>query len=134
MLYPRFALHPYRSLPNPVKAQSSTWTMPVDIAEEEGHYRLEASVPGIPTADISITVHDGTLTIQAESRSEETSEGTRYRLRERRHGTWQRRFTLPSEVDDEAIVAEHDRGVLSLTLPKVAKPQPREIAITSSLN
>ena len=129
MLYPRFALYPYRSPQSPAKAQASTWTIPVDIAEEEGHYRLDASVPGIPTQDISITVHDGTLTIQAESRSEEASEGTRYRLRERRHGTWRRRFTLPAEVDAEAIVAEHDQGVLSLTIPKIAKPQPREIAI-----
>ena len=134
MLYPRFALYPYCQIKRPVKAKHQTWAIPVDIAEEDGYYRLEASVPGIPTKNISITLHNGILTIQAERPREKETEGIHYRRRERRYGTWQRQFMLPAEVDVEAIVAEHDQGVLSLTIPKVAKAQPRKIAINPSLN
>ena len=104
--------------------------LPVDVAEEEGHYLIHASVPGIPAEDIEITVQDGVLTIKAER--EQAAEGSQYRLQERHQGAWIRRFALAPEIDAEGVAARYDQGVLTLEIPKAEKPLPQRIAITAS--
>ncbi len=128
MLSP-LTLYPYRRFAGPTFRSAQVAAMPVDVAEEEGRYLVKASIPGIPAADINVTVHDGVLTIKAETESETTQQEAHYRLRERHAGSMQRRFTLPSTVDEDRVTAEYDHGVLTLNLPKASEVQPKRIAI-----
>ena len=52
---------------------------------------------------------------------------------ERATGEFQRVVGLPKDVDVDGIVANYDRGVLEITLPKVAKPQPRKIPVSTGI-
>ncbi|PPQ79773.1 hypothetical protein CVT24_010108 [Panaeolus cyanescens] len=87
--------------------------------------------PGVPKEAIQIDVHNGRLTVSAETkRSEELNENG-YAVRERRFGKYSRTLQLPQGVSDEAISASMENGLLTITFPKSA-PQmaPKKITIS----
>ncbi|PAL64863.1 heat-shock protein, partial [Acinetobacter baumannii] len=53
----------------------------------------------------------------------------KYWLRERKFGEFSRSFSFPSPVDQDGISAGFKDGILSVSVPKAKKPQPRRIAI-----
>jgi len=130
-MFSPFALYPYRRIASPVVGSTQVASMPVDVTEEGDRDVVTASIPGSPADDIDVTVHDGVLTIKAETQSEAAQQEANYRLRERHVGSVQRRFTLPSTVDEDHVVAQYDHGVLTLSLPKAGKAQPKRVAIGS---
>jgi HSP20 family protein len=48
---------------------------------------------------------------------------------ERVSGAFLRRFTLPENVQTDQIKARHNNGVLEVTIPKVAAPEPRRVSV-----
>ena len=96
-----------------------------DILDAGDHYTLQAELPGMNKEDIHLDVKDGLLTIQAshEENREERRENERYLCRERRYGSFSRSFNLDG-IDEDAISAKFENGVLELTLPKMVPPQP----------
>ncbi len=101
----------------------------LDIAETDDHLTVLASLPGFTKDQIDIEVDDGVLTIKAER--EETTEQTtaQFHRKERRLGSIHRRLTLPTPVSEDGASAELKDGVLTLTLPKAARPTGRKVAI-----
>ena len=104
--------------------------LPVDVSSTEAAITIEAALPGVRQEDISITVHQDTLTIGVrEDIEREHSEGERV-YREVRRSRGSRTITLPSGLDVDAATASFENGMLRLTLPRAEQAKPREIAIT----
>ena len=104
-----------------------------DITDEGDHYNLQAELPGFQKEDISLDLKDSVLTISAkheETTNESKDKEGHYVCRERRYGTFQRSFDV-SGIQEDAIAASYENGILQLTLPKVAEipDQGRRIAI-----
>ena len=101
--------------------------IPVEDYVEEGTYVLRAEMPGIdPDKDVSLTVQDGILTIQAE-RQEETRERNR---REFQYGSFTRSVALPAGTRTEDIQASYADGVLELRAPvDVGADEPTHIPV-----
>ena len=90
-----------------------------DIKDNGKEYILKADLPGFKKEDIHIDAANGYLTIKAErheEKNEKDNEGNFVR-RERSYGSFSRSFDI-SEVNDDAITAKFENGVLELTLPK----------------
>ena len=92
----------------------------VDIAETEKGFRVTAELPGMKKEDVEVSVSQGLLTIKGEKREEREEKDKGYHLSERRFGSFQRSFRLPSHADVDRIDAKFDNGVLTLTVPKSA--------------
>lgn len=93
----------------------------VDVKDEGDHYLLEADMPGFKKEDVRIEVDDGVLTISAETNEEKKDEQkANYLYNERRRMKVSRSFSL-NGIDEAAISAACDNGVLKLTLPKQAE-------------
>jgi HSP20 family protein len=105
--------------------------MPLDIEENEDSFVIQASVPGFAPEDINVEVEDGVLTIRASHSDEEEQERDGFYLRERYAGTMERKLRLGKNINSEAIEAELEHGVLTLTLAKTeeAKPQLIEVKV-----
>jgi len=106
----------------------------VDIAEDAGKVHVVAELPGIAAEDIKLTVSEGVLTIRGEKkRSDEYAQKNFFRI-ERNFGEFVRQFTLPENLDEEAIEANFTDGILEITIPKrePEKPKEREIKIGGS--
>jgi len=91
---------------------------PVDFVERNGGYELQAELPGLTEKQIEVKLANGNLTIKGEKASERVEDEDNYHLHERSHGTFQRSFRVPSNVDADKIEARFDKGVLKISLPK----------------
>ncbi|MBC7790132.1 MAG: Hsp20/alpha crystallin family protein [Anaerolineae bacterium] len=113
------------------RSTGSSWTPAVNIRESGREVSLDLELPGIKPESVDISVDAGTLTISGEKREErrEGQEDGRYHLVERSYGSFTRSFTLPQGVDEEQILANFDNGILTISIPKAALPQPRKIQI-----
>ncbi len=101
----------------------------MDIYERDGALVIRAAVPGVRKGDLSVTVNEGVLTIEAESKLTEEADQSRYFRREVRVGRWSRSLRLPDDIDTEAIAASLEEGVLKLSLPRVPESKPRVIEV-----
>ena len=103
-------------------------TIALDVTEDEDVYTVVASVPGINPDDIEITMEDDVLTIEGQIASNDEEE-VKYHLRERRYGSFKRSIRFPLTVNADAIDADYDRGLLTLTVPKAEIVKPRRIEV-----
>jgi HSP20 family protein len=108
---------------------SSAWMPAVDIYEDESQLVLTAEVPGIEEKDIEIKVEDNTLSLHGERKMEKETKEENYHRIERSYGAFSRSFTLPNYIDTDKIRAEHENGVLKITLPKKPELKPRKVKI-----
>jgi HSP20 family protein len=110
----------------------------VDLLETPEAFVLTASVPGVRPGDVAISILGDTITIAG--RRQEThnphhdSDGSRWLIRERHFGNFDRDVRLPSPVDADVATADFEDGVLTITLPKTAEAKPRTIAVRSTGN
>jgi HSP20 family protein len=90
----------------------------VDVAEKNGAYVVKGELPGVKKEDIRITVDGAQVTLEAEVKQEKSTDNERVLHTERSYGKVSRAFTLPQEVDEAAVEARFQDGVLELKLPK----------------
>ncbi len=108
---------------------SSTWSPAVDIYETENDIVLTAELPGIEDQDIAVKLEDNTLTLKGERLFEKETKEENYHRIERSYGSFYRSFTIPHYVDQEKIKAEHEHGVLKISLPKKLESKPRAVRV-----
>ena len=106
-----------------------SWTLPLDVVENEDGYLVKASVPGMKPEDLEITYNNSTLTIKGQVKEDQETKDKKFHLRERRFGSFIRSLTLPMTINADAISAEYKDGVVTLRLPKTEAVKPKKIAI-----
>jgi HSP20 family protein len=108
---------------------SVAWIPTVDIHEETEKFVVRADLPGVDPKDISITAENRVLTLRGQRTFERSDNQKGFEHLERVEGSFLRRFTLPDNVQDDQIKARHINGVLEVTIPKVAAPEPRRVSV-----
>lgn len=96
---------------NPARA----WRPPVDVVESDDAFVLSLDVPGVSEDALDVEMDRGRLTV---SGSREATNGGRSHVAERRAGSFERVFKLPSAVADDQIDALLENGVLTIRVPK----------------
>jgi HSP20 family protein len=103
----------------------------MDVKEADGSYLVKAEIPGVNKDDIHVSIDGNRVSISAEVKQEkETKKGERVISCERSYGMASRSFSLACEVDQSAVKARYENGVLELTLPKKPGSPVREIPIS----
>jgi HSP20 family protein len=103
----------------------------VSFDDDGTNFVLRADVPGLTEKDFEISVAGDTLTLRGE-RKVEVPEGHSVHRRERQAYRFAKSFQLPARVDAEKATATLKHGVLTLTLPKIAEAQPRQINVKAA--
>lgn len=70
------------------------------------------------------------LPFAAKKKREDKQEGKNFMRVERSYGSFARTFTLPDNLNTDAIKASFDNGVLNIEIPKVEPAKPRETEVT----
>ena len=94
----------------------------VDALESDSEITVSVELAGMDEQDIDVTLSRDMLTISGEKRQEE-EKGRNFFHSERSYGSFKRSVPLPCEVDAAKADAVFRKGVLSITLPKIAKSQ-----------
>lgn len=119
-----------------------------DVRETGEAYHLDGELPGIAQKDIDIEFTDPqTLTVkgrtereyhtgpQAETKGDETEEKSdaksqyRFWASERATGEFQRTFSFPTRVDQDAVKANLKNGILSVLVPKATASPTKKITV-----
>lgn len=98
----------------------------VDIYENEDEILLHTDMPGVNKEDVSITIDNGTLTING---VRTLHKGGAVKWEEFGDVRYQRSFSVPQSIDVEKVNAEMKNGVLYLHLLKSEQAKPRQIEI-----
>ncbi len=88
--------------------------MKTDIKETEGGYELKIDMPDFEKSDISLTLDNGYLTVEAKK---EDKKEDKYIHRERSYSC-SRSYYVGDKITEEDIKAKYQNGTLSLTVPK----------------
>ena len=112
------------------EGENLDWMPVVDILEANGHVEIRAEMPGLPEQDVQVSVTDDVLTLKGEKTQESDEKDQKYHRVERSYGRFQRSFTLPANLNPEAIKAKFTNGVLTVSIPKAEEVKPKEIQIS----
>ena len=104
----------------------SSFSPDVNTREGEFAYHIDVDLPGISKDDVHVHIDNNVLTISGERKTKEETKKDDYYKIESSFGKFERRFTLPSNVDMENIHAESSDGVLEITVPKIIK-EPEQV-------
>jgi HSP20 family protein len=74
-------------------------------------------------------VENNILSIRGERKFESKVSQDKYLRVERAYGSFSRSFSLANTVNSEAIKAEYQNGVLTLTVPKREEAKPKQIKV-----
>jgi HSP20 family protein len=111
----------YEPLRN-VGQRVADWFAPRSEASTmDDYYEINVELPGVTPEDVEVSVHDNSLMVRGEKRSERREEGRTFFFSELEYGAFQRSFRLPADADGDKIDAAFIDGVLNL---RIAKAEP----------
>ena len=105
------------------------WAPAVDIFETEHELVVKADLPDVNPQDLDIHVENNILTIRGERKFENEVKEENYLRVERAYGSFSRSFSLANSVNSEAIKADYQNGVLTLSIPKREEAKPKQIKV-----
>lgn len=110
----------------------SGWTPALDVFEDKDNLFVKAELPGMKREDINVSLHDGTLSISGERKSEGKFPDAEVYRAERFFGRFQRTVSLPTPVAADKVKAQYKDGILTITLPKTEEAKPKQIDVNVS--
>lgn len=110
----------------------TSWSPRADVIENSESYVIKAELPGVNKNDVKITLRENVLTIKGEKKHEKEEKDHNLHRVERSYGSFERSFSLPSNVKSDKIDAAYKDGVLTVTLPKAEEAKPKEIEVKAA--
>lgn len=104
----------------------------VDIYSDGDDIIILADMPGVAEQDVDIMLEKDVLTINGYVSGGEAPEGYEQAHGEYGVGDYQRRFTLPDEIDRDGVEASLNNGVLRVVLPRAPEAQARRITVKAA--
>ena len=108
------------------------WFAPRSEASAMGeYYEIKVELPGVKPEEVEVSVHDNSLMVRGERKSQRREEGRTYFFSEIEYGAFQRTFRLPADADGDKIDAAFSDGVLDLKIAKrdTSKPSGKKISV-----
>ena len=116
------------SFVRPSETAGGSFNPALDVYETNEGFHVEIALPGIKPDQLDITVQENVLTISGELKQDQR-EGRNYHRAERRHGSFSRSISFPTQVNLEKINASYEYGILKIDVPKAEEVKPRKVQI-----
>jgi HSP20 family protein len=105
------------------------WRPLVDIFDSENAIVINVELPGVTKENITLDVKENILTLKGVRKTDEEVRNEHYYRQERCFGSFERSFTLPSDIDPAKISANFKDGILRIEIPKIEVKKPKQIKI-----
>jgi HSP20 family protein len=113
------------SLRNRAPTGAASWFPEIDVLEKDNRLVTRIDLPGMKKEDVKVEVTDGRLTISGERKAEAEEKKEHFYKCEREHGSFYRSVPLPDGVKLEDVKATFSDGVLEVSVPLPAQPEPK---------
>jgi HSP20 family protein len=131
-----------RLMPNPAAAWPRTgedgkgarkldWSPFSDISETDKEYVIRIDLPAVKKEDVKVTVDQGVISISGERKQSLDDKDEKFHRIESFYGNFERSFSLPENVNADAVSCDSKDGILTVHIPKVAtkKHAPKHIPV-----
>jgi len=107
------------------------WAPSADISETDKEYVIRAELPAVHKEDVQVTLDDGMITIKGERKQQKNDKNEKFHRVETFYGSFERRFSLPDNVNADTIRCESKDGILTVHIPKIetVKQGPKQITV-----
>ena len=107
------------------------WAPSADISETDKEYLIRAELPAVKKEDVQVTFDDGMITIKGERKQQKEDKNEKFHRVESFYGSFERRFSLPENVNSDAITCDSKDGILTVHVPKteMLKQRPKQITV-----
>jgi HSP20 family protein len=95
----------------------------------DNRYVIECDLPGVTIENVTLQIEDNVLTISGKRTVAASEDNVKVLFNERSASEFSRRIQLARDVDQSAVDAELQNGVLRITIPKRSEVLPRRIEI-----
>lgn len=100
---------------------SPTTHLRTDLFEDDAHYYARFEMPGIKKEAVKVELHESVLKVSAERQENHGETATTHTL--------SRSVALAETIQEDAISAKLEDGILTVTLPKQEPRKPKTITI-----
>ncbi len=101
-----------------------------NLYETQNDLFLVAELPGVKKENISIDLHESTLTLSGKRETRTYGKSDLLR-QEQPEGQFEKTIRLPSRINGQAVNAKFEDGFLKITLPKAEESKRKQITIES---
>ena len=113
-------------------SDEAMWAPAINVSEKEDKFVAKVELPGVHDEDISVSVVGDMLIVEGEKEAESEVKQKGYSYSETSYGSFSRSIQIPSIVDADRIVANFDKGVLEIDLPKAVEVKPKKVSVTAN--
>lgn len=112
-------------------ARKLDWSPFSDISETEKEYVIRIDLPAVKKEDVKVTLDQGVISISGERKQSTEDKGEKFHWIESFYGNFERSFSLPDNVNADAVSCDSKDGILTVHIPKVAtkKQTPKQITV-----
>jgi HSP20 family protein len=96
----------------------------LDLGATDKEYTVTVEIPGVDEKDLKLEIDNNTMTIWGEKKQEKEEKTKNYYRQERFYGSFKRVLSLPEDANQDDIKATFTQGVLTVTMPRKAMPEP----------
>lgn len=110
-------------------SMGSAFNPAVDLYEKGNALVIEVALAGIDPKKVHIKVEDNVLSVEGSTERKSEIDEKNYYRKEVRSGSFHRMISLPTSVNGEQAIAEYEKGLLTITLPKKEEQLSKPIDI-----
>ena len=115
-------LDPEHPLDSRMFSKSDSPLPPTNVVETKDEYLLEIALPGYQKQNIEINVENDVLMIKGQCKLSKLPTIRKFFRKEFGNESFEFSLLLPENVQDDAIEAEYDNGLLRIHVPKSVEP------------
>ncbi len=104
----------------------------VDVYETDSHFVVLAAIAGVQIKDLDIAVEKDMMVIKGHRPAPHDHPEKNYFYQECYWGPFSRKIVLPENVDTNAADAQMDKGMLTISIPKISLEKTKKAAIQES--
>ncbi len=110
----------FRNIDRRLYGKNAAREMKTDVHEHEDHYEVDIDLPGFKKEEITLSLENGYLTVNAAKGLDKDEKDKKGKLirQERYAGSLQRSFYVGDSLTETDVTARFENGVLSLCVPK----------------
>ena len=110
----------FRNIDRRLYGKNAAREMKTDVHEHEDHYEVDIDLPGFRKDEITLSLENGYLTVNAAKGMDKDEKDKKGKLirQERYAGSLQRSFYVGDSLTETDVTARFENGVLSLGIPK----------------
>ena len=105
------------------------FTPAIDVYEDKDNVVVETTLAGIDPDKVDISIENDVLTVKGEIEKKSEVEDKNYYRKEIRSGSFYRSVQLTNRVVGDEALANYDKGILTIKIPKAPEAKPKTIKI-----